>query len=68
MKTVLYPLVKRQSRRGGTKRGKGFSTRELDEVSLSLREARERGISVDVRRSSAYLWNIIKLRDFLGVS
>ena len=66
MKGEPTPLVRRKHKGLAiTRIGRGFSRRELEEVGLSVREARRLGIYVDVRRSSLRDENVRILREFL---
>ncbi len=46
------------------RKGRGFSTDELAAVKLTVKEAREAGIIVDLRRKSKYSENITSLKVF----
>jgi len=59
----LQALVKRKRR---IRAGRGFSKGELREVNLSLKEARELGIPVDIRRSTRHDENIEILKSYLA--
>jgi len=59
----LQALVKRKRR---IRAGRGFSRGELREVNLSVREALNLGIPVDVRRSTRHDENVEILKSYLA--
>lgn len=57
----IKPLVQASGRRH-SRRGKGFSVKELQEAGLTLERARSLGISVDTRRKTSYSENSRRLK------
>ncbi|MET1101913.1 MAG: 50S ribosomal protein L13e [Pyrodictiaceae archaeon] len=49
----------------GVRMGKGFSISELEEVGLSLEDAKRIGLPIDARRRSKWEWNVRALKTFL---
>jgi large subunit ribosomal protein L13e len=49
-----------------TRKGRGYSRWELEEVGLSLRQALKLGIQIDVRRSSKHNENVKTLKKYLN--
>ncbi len=48
----------------GPRRGRGFSKDELAEIKMSIKEARDAGIIVDIRRKSKYDENVTALKAY----
>lgn len=51
--------------RGHSRKGKGFSTTELREVKLSLKDALHMKLPVDTRRKTLYKENVVQLKKLL---
>jgi len=59
----IQAIVKRKRR---IRIGRGFSRGELKEINLSVKEALNLGIPIDIRRSTAHKENVETLRSFLN--
>ncbi|RJS85300.1 hypothetical protein CW706_01665, partial [Candidatus Bathyarchaeota archaeon] len=59
----IYAIVRRKRK---VRKGKGFSREELRSANLSVKEARNLGISVDERRSTMHEENVKTLRAFIS--
>ena len=58
-------LVKMGPIDSGTRKGRGFSLRELKEAGLDPKKARKLGIRVDKRRKSVHSWNVEALKKYI---
>ncbi|MFO8017690.1 MAG: ribosomal protein L13e [Promethearchaeia archaeon] len=63
MENKIKPIVKSPHRTKKPREGYGFSIEEVKESGHSVEDLKKHGIRVDIRRRSAYEWNIEKLKE-----
>lgn len=61
---IAEPMV-RAPKDAKPRRGRGFSLEELDQAELTVKDARQIGLMVDVRRKSTYPENVEALKQYL---
>jgi large subunit ribosomal protein L13e len=59
---TVQAIVERKQK---TRKGKGFSQKELKEAGLSLKQSQNLGIPIDTRRRSRHEENVKALMEFL---
>lgn len=61
---IAEPMV-RAPKSAKPRRGRGFSREELNQAELTVKDARDIGVFVDVRRKTAYPENVEALKQYL---
>ncbi|TFG10926.1 hypothetical protein EU538_00295 [Candidatus Thorarchaeota archaeon] len=60
---MAEPVV-RSPGEGKPRRGRGFSRKEIEEADITVNEARDMGLIVDLRRRTAYPENVEALKEY----
>ncbi len=60
---IAEPIV-RSPGEGKPRRGRGFSSKEIEDANLTVKEARDMGLMVDLRRRTAYPENVEALKEY----
>jgi thioredoxin-like negative regulator of GroEL len=60
---IAEPVV-RSPGEGKPRRGRGFSRKEIEEADITVNEARDMGLIVDLRRRTAYPENVEALKEY----
>jgi hypothetical protein len=61
---IVEPMV-RAPKTAKPRRGRGFSRDELEEAELTMKDARDMSVLVDIRRKTAYPENVEALKQYL---
>jgi hypothetical protein len=61
---IAEPMV-RAPKTAKPRTGRGFSTEELSQAELTIKDARQIGLMVDIRRKTAYPENVEALKQYL---